>query len=104
MNPTTDFSQNWNGKLSCDVFGTIRRHNPGKYEVGVLHTITLKKVFFKEARIVKIVELAYWMINDVVAMLDTGYFEEDFRKIFGKMYPDIKDNSVLDWIFFKTEK
>lgn len=36
---TINFSTNWNGKLGCQAFTTIRLYNPGKYVEGRVYRI-----------------------------------------------------------------
>lgn len=39
--PTIDFSYNWNGKLNCNSFTTIRLANPNKYQIGLDYLVKL---------------------------------------------------------------
>lgn len=36
------FSYNWNQKLNCKAFTTIRIHNDGKYVVGEIYNVYLE--------------------------------------------------------------
>ena len=36
MDERLEFTENWNGKLNCSTFTTMRLHNPQKYCVGAI--------------------------------------------------------------------
>ena len=88
------FTYNWNNKLHCKAFTTLRLHND-KYVVGQAYEIYLKngkewtfkgtaelkaKRTFKKSR-----------INEFIAFLDTGYSSGKCQEIIGKMYNRLPD-------------
>jgi hypothetical protein len=64
MYPELSFSYNWNGKLNCNCFTTIRLRNDARYQVGAKFIVKLKDVPFGiyEVKGVKVIKLA--QIND----------------------------------------
>lgn len=80
------FSYNWNGKLNCNSFTTIRLKNDQKYFVGQELNVYLGKSLFGFYKIqsVKIIKLN--QINDWIAYLDTGYDAEKTKNIVKEMY------------------
>ncbi len=101
------FSQNWNNKLTCQVFTTIRLHNPGKYQVGRKYNIILSSKKLCEAAIVSIKVIRIDQINDWVSLIDTALQPEDFKAMLRKMYCKIvKDWSTqtLDFILLSKAK
>ena len=51
MDERLDFNENWNGKLNCQCFTTIRLHNPIKNCVGAIKQIYLKDRYKGDAKI-----------------------------------------------------
>jgi len=103
------FSTNWNNKLDCGSFTTIRLS--GRFNIG-----EEIEVFFRDNRragrfkIIGKKRISLDGINDWIAYIDTGYSAVECKDILRKMYK----KSVKDWtnqsIYyyliskFKTEK
>jgi hypothetical protein len=85
----TTFNTNWNGKLNCNCFTTIRIANPKKYAVNTDHKISLKDEFLYNARVLAYKELFLHELNDFMSFVDTGYSRLETREIIYKMYPKI---------------
>jgi hypothetical protein len=85
------FSTNWNNKLECECFTTLRLRNDGKYKVGAEHAIELKGKPYGRAKVASVKHLKLHEINEWVARLDTGYSATECREILTKMY------SGKDW-------
>lgn len=90
---TIPFSQNWNGKLDCDFFTTLRLANNNKYRVGDAYEITLKGIVFCHAKIVEVRYIVIEQVNDWIARLDTGYDAEACKTLIKTMYK----NKQIDW-------
>lgn len=88
MELITTFSQNWNGKLLCDNFSTIRLECQ-KFQMGDIHQIQLNKQFLGYAKIVAIRTVKFAEINDNMAYIDSGGNEQYIRNVFYKMYGKI---------------
>lgn len=84
---TTNFTQNWNGKLLCDCFSTIRLH-PG-FQRGDIHEIFLNKTFLGYAKIVALRTVKFMEITDTLAYSDAGHNDTYMREVFRKMYGHI---------------
>ncbi len=91
------FSQNWNGKLDCNFFTTLRLQNDNKYIVGESYEIVVKKVPFCVAKIVEVRYILLDDINDWVARLDTGYNADNCKVLLRTMYK----HKNIDW---RTQK
>ncbi len=84
------FTTNWNNKLNCDNFTTLRLS--GRLNVGDLVEVVdrgVSKGMYKilDRRRLENIE----KINDWMARLDTGYPAEETKAIIKRMYKDIKD-------------
>lgn len=101
---TIVFSHNWNNKLGCDCFTTIRLHNPQKYKVKQVYHILLNDNLIKEAIILDIKTISFSQINNFIAYLDTGLSVEECKGLLKRMYYKIKDieNQKFDFILLKT--
>lgn len=87
-NPTIiKFSTNWNNKLSCDYFTTIRLASP-KYQVDKIYIIELKGKALKHVRMIEGRIITMAQMNEWVTRLDTGYDCKKFYDLFNRMYPN----------------
>jgi hypothetical protein len=80
------FSYNWNKKLHCDCFTTIRLFNPNKYSIGKKFRLFLRDIHLKDVEIIEIKVLKLDQINIFISSLDTGYEPETTKQIIKKMY------------------
>lgn len=99
------FSSNWNKKLDCDFFTSIRLYNDLKYGPGRTLEVAFKDKIIKTVQVVAMKRIMLAEINAFVAGLDTGYSPETCRGILTKMYPSV-DFLIqpLSLILFKTIK
>lgn len=97
--PTLNFSTNWNSKLCCEYFTTIRQSNPSRNS-GIEMEVFLKGHALGRVVIVTKVKLRMAAITDFMTCLDTGYPIAEARKIFRKMYPGA-DDPLMDFILLK---
>lgn len=103
------FSYNWNKKLGCNAYTTIRLKNPAKYKVGEQYEIFLKNGKgwdqLANAKIVEIKEMRFSQINNYIAYLDTGYNVRQCKRVIQLMYKKVfeKDpNPVLYFILLTS--
>lgn len=109
--PVTKFSTNWNKKLNCDFFTTLRLRNDKKYQVGSVHKIMLKEngVFrdYGKATVVALRILRLHQLNEFICGLDTGYSVDETKNILHTMYkekvPDV-NHAEFNLVLFKKEK
>lgn len=100
--PELKFNHNWNGKLGCDHYTTIRLSNPTKYHPNARFQVCLKGKPLHVARVVQVRQIKPSQINDWIAYLDTGYDAQETRKIIQTMYKSL--DLTLDWILLEKEK
>src|SRR6218665_1822071 len=100
---TLKFSYNWNRKLNCKAFTTIRLHNPGKYAVGHSYEIFLKEKYHCHAKCIELKVFKMKDLNNYMAYLDTGYNKETTLEIVKKMYPKINvEEAYFDFILLEA--
>ncbi len=85
------YSYNWNNKLNCISWSTIRLRNDKKYQKGDLYENILvdrkqKAVLTKKAKIVNICHFTLDKMTEAMAQLDTGYSLPEAKKIISTMY------------------
>lgn len=80
------FSTNWNNKLHCQVFTTIRRS--ACYTKGSVWTVVAPKIEPFEVMVLDVKILTKPQMNEWIARLDTGYSLDELLEILFKMYPD----------------
>lgn len=91
---TLNFNHNWNGKLNCDYFTTIRLYNEDKYKVGERFECYLKGQFKGVVEVVSVKVIYLHQINNWIAWLDTGYDVHTTQNILREMY---KNKSFINW-------
>lgn len=79
------FSNNWNGKLNCQYFTTIRLQSK-KFTVGNLMEVTLRGQRKGIVKVVDVKLLKLDQINSFIAGLDTGLSADDCKAMIRKMY------------------
>jgi hypothetical protein len=90
-----NFSFNWNNKLDCNAFTSIRLYQPEKHFVGNQVNILLKG-HNKGSGVLKGVKpMNLRQINDYIAYLDTGYDAEECKNILRRMYSKVDFESKL---------
>lgn len=83
------FSYNWNNKLNCKAFTSIRMFNPSKYIEGEIYTVTLKNEVIKKARLIRVKKIKLQELDEFQARTDTGYSQKDCISLIEKMYSKI---------------
>lgn len=100
------FGYNWNGKLNCDYYTTIRLHNPKKWAVGDIKEVWLasgaKWEQIESVEIIGVKTFRLEQLTDWMAYLDTGYSRANALKIFRNMYK--QENPEMDFILCKKIK
>lgn len=85
-NDRLDFSTNWNTKLRCLFFTTLRLRNDKKYYKGATFQTSFQNYPKGKVKVYDIRFITIDKINDWIARLDTGYSANECRKILKEMY------------------
>lgn len=97
------FSFNWNNKLQCNAFTTIRPQ-ASKYKVGEKYNILLKGKLLGIAEIKEIKLVKFDQFNNFIAYIDTGYSLEEMKDILRKMYRENAETITYQFILLHYEK
>jgi hypothetical protein len=98
------FSTNWNNKLECTAFTTLRRHYKSKYVIGESLLVSYPGVKFV-AIVWDVKRLRVRDLNNYICFLDTGYNVCETKEILKKMYSsDYSDNMLMDFVLLVKEK
>ena len=84
-----EFSTNWNNKLDCKCFPTIRIYNPNKHYNGNQFEVYLQKKYRAKVQVIALSLIKLNQLSDYVCYIDTGYSKEETIEILKKMYPRI---------------
>jgi hypothetical protein len=84
--PIINFTYNWNSKLFCKFFSTIRLHNPHKYAVGNRYHIQLNSKDIGPGIIRAITPFRLDRFTPSMALLDMGYPLDEAKKVILNMY------------------
>ena len=105
-----EFNQNWNGKLDCDCFTSIRLGNSKKYAVGYTYRVCIvqhERVLKTYPRLVTCVAKISLKMNaftDYMCHLDTGTSVEETKAILRDLYRFKQFNvdvATFDYCLFK---
>ncbi len=89
-----NFSYNWNNKLDCFVFTSIRLAT-GKYRLGETYQVFLKGSHYCNVKLIDVAVITLDKLKPWIAYLDTGYDLKEAKAIIQKMYPDVNWNTQL---------
>lgn len=94
MEERLEFEKNFNNKLNCDCFTTIRLHHPVKNAIGAIKQIYLKGVWKGNAKIMNASTITLGQINRTMSKLDTGLLPEECRRLIRNLY---KNRPGINW-------
>ena len=92
-----DFSFNWNNKLDCTFFTTLRLS--GRFNVGEWVQVLLKSAHKGRAVVVEKKQLRVSDLNAFICGLDTGYSVPETKQILSKMYPGKITESTTIYLY-----
>jgi len=102
MQDEIKFSYNWNNKLHCTYFTTLRLRNDRKYQKGRNYRITVKGETIGEAIIQEIRHFKINQLNDYITGIDMGYDSRTGVEIIKKMYATVSwEDQELSFILLK---
>lgn len=84
-----EFSANWNNKLDCKCFTTIRIYNPTKHYKGATFEVFFKNQYKSKVAVLSVGIIKINDLTDYICYLDTGYSKSETFEILRKMYPRI---------------
>jgi hypothetical protein len=86
---TLPFSYNWNNKLDCLAFTTIRLYSAQNHVPDRPVQYTLKGVLKGNGKLKGCKKFLLHEMNEYIAYLDTGYSLEEAKNIIIRMYPNV---------------
>lgn len=94
------FTSNFNSKLNCRAFTTIRPRNDKKFILNHIYDIELKGNIIYTAQIISINHFMLLSLTDSMAYLDCGYNKNDTIKMIEKIYmKSINDVYNIYWSY-----
>lgn len=104
-----NFSHNWNSKLDCDCFSTIRLYNAAVHFIGrevKIYDNSTTPARFKGYGVYMVCEpFKLSQLKPAAAMLDTGYSLDETRNIIRTMYKNkVKDIETESLVYIVVKK
>jgi hypothetical protein len=97
-----NFSNNWNNKLNCKYFTTIRKHIPGRFKVWQKVNILLHDKWKGQALIEDVRVLKMGTLNEWHCGIDTGYSVDKTRALLQRFYgEDFNLHSKVDFVLLR---
>ena len=102
------FSKNWNNKLDCNVFTTIRKHTKEKEDyyqsqIGVYNNIYLGDKVHCIAKIFDIKVMTYSQLPSELLVLDTGIPSHSLIDITFSKFGIEQSDKVIVLLFIKQD-
>ena len=94
MDERLEFEDNFNNKLNCQCFTTIRIHQPVRNAIGAVKQVYLKGVWKGNARIIHATTITMDRINLPMAKLDSGLMPEECRRLIRNLY---RNRPGINW-------
>lgn len=94
MDERMEFGENYNNKLNCKCFTTIRLHAPIQNAVGSVKQIYLKGVWKGNAKVIGATSIRLDQINPTMAKLDAAMLPDDLRRLLKACY---KNRPGINW-------
>ena len=99
------FTQNWNNKLDCKYFTTIRKYDAAKFayydgKLNELDGICIGNENYCSAKLIKIVVCKLSEIDVLLKILDTGTL--NYQDVFSKF--GLKDNSEVMVLLYERQR
>ena len=84
-----NFNENYNNKLNCTYYTTIRKKGE-KYKIGNVYKINLYNIYLHKSILISIkyIDINLNNHNDFYVELDTGLNFEDSKKLFKELELD----------------
>lgn len=93
------FVHNWNNKLDCDAFTTIRLRNDSKFRIGFKYFIDLKENNHNTNKgLTRCADLRHFKIRDLnsfVTYLETGLNLKEGSELIARFYKNY--NPPINW-------
>lgn len=106
--PKLTFSYNWNNKLDCLAFTTLRLRNDNKYQVGRAFEIDCPDVKPAPVIILQVKHLRIDQLTEGMCRVDTGYSKAETDKLIRTMYINKKNinwaTQQLSWVLLRKLK
>ncbi|MFR9501917.1 MAG: ASCH domain-containing protein [Rikenellaceae bacterium] len=98
-----NFAKNWNGKLHCESFSSLRLENSEKYIVGdEEYAVWLGERVYSGAVLVSARVLPLSELTEEMAYLDTGLSLKETKELLREFYPDITEETKMHYLIFKV--
>ena len=89
---TIKFEKNWNGKLNCKAFFTIRLKNDEKYKVNQIYKIDEQGSNYDRIGVIRdITDFPIRRLNNQMSLLDMGVSPDLGIEILKEYYPSVSD-------------
>ncbi len=99
-----NFAKNWNGKLHCESFSSLRLENIEKNIVGDEYAVWLGERVYSCAVLVSARVLPLSELTEEMAYLDTGLSLKETKELLREFYPEITEETKMHYLIFKVTR
>lgn len=97
------FRENFNNKLSCKYFTSIRPFEDYIGHIGEVFNIVSCNFYLKRAQLISVDRVFLSELPNYIVMLDSGYTKPEFMGIFNEFYPSaVIERTQFALLLFKT--
>lgn len=101
---TISFNLNWNGKLYCNCFTTIRPKNDVKYQLNETYNVRLKGVDMGDVELFYLIDFKLNQLKDSMSLIDMGYLAKYGKEIIADLYPEIPNIAEQTFTYMVLER
>jgi len=98
---TVNYTNNFNGKLFCDVWGDVRLHDEEKFFPSNIIEVHYKNKTIGTAQVMAVRTFEFKQIRDALAFLDCGKPSYYLASLLQKFYGPLQPQDKLDHIVLK---
>ena len=101
---TIKFDLNWNGKLYCNCFSTLRPRNDAKYHLNEVYNVLMANKDMGDVQIMFMKHFRLNQLTEAMALVDTGYGKKEATEILATIYPDIPNITDTEFTYIIVKR
>lgn len=98
-----NFYKNWNNKLGCDYFPSIRLAKE-KYKIGEIYEVWLSNKFLGKCELISKKHMYFNEMTEEMALIDSGMKKNELATYLTGLYGNLSTKKLLFMVFKYTNK
>jgi hypothetical protein len=89
------FSENYNNKLNCIYFTSVRYESSKMYKVGAIYKVYIADLFIKKALLLKVEKVSLFSLSETDCYIDGACGHVTYVHKFEEFYPHVDVSATL---------